>query len=49
MGIYDNIFVKINELCVKILRVVVRENNIQYVKFFQKVPVKKNIQYVKSS
>ena len=39
---------KINELCVKILRVFVRENNIQYVKFFQKVPVKKNTQYVKS-
>ena len=32
----------------KILRVFVRENNIQYVKFFQKVPVKKIIQYVKS-
>ena len=47
-GDNDNICVKINELCVKILRVLVRENNIQYVKFFQKVPVKKIIQYVKS-
>ena len=47
-NIYNNICVKINELCVKILRVFIRENNIQYVKFVQKVPVKKNIQYVKS-
>ena len=43
----DNICGKINALCVKILQVFVREKNIQYVKFFEKVPVKKIIQYVK--
>ena len=36
----ENVSVKINELCVKIVRVFVREKNIQCKKFI-KMPVKK--------